>query len=165
MDTKRIVKIGTGLGCVALLLCLIPLVPGLLLGGMLTLGAERTIYERAVSPDGWHEARVQFDDAGAVSSFSRLVFIKHRWTGSDEPLLSCRAFWGAGEEAVHLHWIDSGTLLIQHAFPPQDVEAVADRCGPIRIVVRGIRSAPDAVGKQLPLQDSTNDLRVLGHVR
>jgi hypothetical protein len=136
MDAKRIVKMVAGLGCFGLLLCLVPIVPGLMLGGMLIMGSERTIYQRAVSPDGWHEARVQFDDAGAISSFSRLVFIKHRWNGSDEPLLSCRAFWGAGEEAVHLHWIDSSTLLIQHGFQSQDVEAVADHCGPIRIIAR-----------------------------
>jgi len=73
-----------------------------LLSGLLIAGSERTIYERATTPDGWHDARVRFDDGGAISSFSRVVFVKHHWNGSDEPLLSCRAFWGHGEPAVYL---------------------------------------------------------------
>jgi len=139
MERKTWRTIGVGIGCLGLLACMIVLGPGLLLGGLLIAGSERTIYERAISPDGWHDARVQFDDGGAASSFSRLVFVKHHWNHSDEPLLSCRAFWGEGEQAVHLHWIDSSTLLIRHAFPPTDVEATADHCGPIRIIVQGQR--------------------------
>lgn len=126
-----------GVGCLGLLVFLVFVGPGLLLGGMLIAGSERMIYERATSPDGWHDARVQFDDGGAVSSFSRLVFVKHHWNRSDAPLASCRAFWGEGEATVHLRWLDNGTLLIQHAFPANDVEAVADHCGPIRIVIQG----------------------------
>ena len=115
---------------------IVSLGPGFLFGAALVAGSERTIYERTTSPDGWHDARVQFDDAGAVSRFSRLVFVKHRWNPSDEPLLSCRAFWREGEAAVHLKWIDDRTLLIRHAFPAEDVQAVAARCGSIRIVVQ-----------------------------
>ena len=61
---------------------LILLVGGLTLGltcvlvGVILFTGERTIYQRASSPDGWREARVQFDDAGAVDGFSRLVFVK-----------------------------------------------------------------------------------------
>lgn len=112
--------------------------PYLLLAGALILGSVRTIFERAGSPDGWNEARVQFDDAGAVSSFSRLVFVKSRWNPSDEPLLSCRAFWGDGEAAVHLRWLNDRTLLIQHAFTADDVKAVAANCGQVRILVQKI---------------------------
>jgi hypothetical protein len=101
-------------------------------------GSERNIFQREKSPDGWHEARVQFDDAGAVSGFSRLVFIKHTWNSSDEPLMSCRAFWGDGEADVKLAWIDSSTLLIQHHFAPQNVEAVAKNCGPVRIIAKSV---------------------------
>ncbi|MEO5865908.1 MAG: hypothetical protein ABIQ19_02225 [Sphingomonas sp.] len=99
-------------------------------------GSSRTIYERSISPDGWHDARVQFDDAGALSSFSRLVFVKHHWNTSDEPLLSCRAFWADGEQPVHLRWLDSDTLLITRGFAASDVRTATDRCGPIRIIVR-----------------------------
>lgn len=137
MERKARRRIGIGIGCLGLLAGIVLLGPGLLLGGLLIAGSERTIYERATSPDGWHDARVQFDDGGAISSFSRVVFVKHHWNRSDEPLLSCRAFWGHGEQAVHLLWIDSTTLLIRHAFPTTDVEATADHCGPIRIVVQG----------------------------
>ena len=137
MDRKTVRIIGQIAGCLGLLACAVVLAPVLLLGGLLIAGSERTIYERIVSPDGWHDARVQFDDGGAVSSFSRLVFVKHHWNRSDAPLLSCRAFWGDGEAAVHLRWLDSSTLLIRHSFPTDAVEATADHCGPIRIIVRG----------------------------
>ena len=103
-------------GAALVVVVVVVLVPGLLLGGLLVLGSVRTIYERAGSSNGWNEARVQFDDGGAVSSFSRLVFVKSRLNPSDEPLLSCRAFWGEGEAAVHLRWLDEQRLLIRHAF-------------------------------------------------
>jgi hypothetical protein len=109
--------------------------PPLLLAIALIAGSQRTIFERAVSPDGFREARVQFDDAGAISSFDRMVFVKSRWNPSDEPLLSCRAFWADGEEVVHVHWLDSRTLEIRHAFPAEAVQAAASHCGPVRIVV------------------------------
>jgi hypothetical protein len=79
---------------------------------------------------------VQFDDAGAISSFSRLVFVKHRWNHSDAPLLSCRAFLGKDEAVVHLRWLDNITLLITHGFRHGEVQAVARHCGPVRIVVK-----------------------------
>ena len=133
MDRERLRKIGFGLGCLGLF---VVFAPGILLFALLAEGSERTVYERKTSPDGWHDARVQFDDAGAISTFSRLVFVKHRSNLSDEPLLSCRAFWGEGEEAVHLRWLDDSTLLILHKFPQKDIQAIADHCGPVRIVVQ-----------------------------
>lgn len=138
MNGKLIGKITAGVGCLAVIGVVVLLGPGVLLGIALSVGAQRTIYGRAVSPDGWHDARVQFDDAGAVSSFSRLVFVKHHWNQSDEPLLSCRAFWAEGEAPVHLRWLDNRTLLIQHGFSASDVQATADRCGPIRIEIQGL---------------------------
>nr|NUR36664.1 hypothetical protein [Sphingomonas sp.] len=133
MSARRwITGVAGVLGCLIVLLAF----PGILLGAMLTVGSQRTIYERAKSPDGWHEARVQFDDAGAVSGFSRLVFVKHSWNASDEPLLSCRAFWGDGEAKVHLRWLNSSTLVIEHHFAPSNVEAVASNCGAVRIIAR-----------------------------
>jgi hypothetical protein len=113
--------------------------PGLLLGSFLVAGSARSIYQRASSPDRWHEARVQFDDGGAVSRFSRLVFVKHSWNVSDEPLLSCRAFWGDGEAEVTLQWLDNNTLLVRHHFAPQNVEATARNCGSVRIVVQAVQ--------------------------
>lgn len=125
-----------GLGCAGLILCASVLAPGILLGLALSAGSVRSVYERATSPDGWYDARVQFDDGGAISSFSRLVFVKHHWNPSDEPLLSCRAFWADGEKAVHLTWINSSTLLITHGFQSSEIEAEADHCGPIRVIVK-----------------------------
>ena len=129
-------KFLTRLGCFASLVAVALVSPGLIFGMMLIAGSERTIYERASSPDGWHEARVQFDDAGAVSSFSRLVFLKHRWNPSDAPLLSCRALYANGEPPIRLRWQDNTTLIILYQFAPQGVLAHDQWCGPIRIVVR-----------------------------
>jgi len=115
--------------------------PGLLLGLFLLFGSQRTIFERATSPDGWHEARVQFDDAGAISSFDRMVFVKSRWNPSDQPLLSCRAFWAEGEAVVHLRWLNSHELLIQHGFPPRAIQAVNTNCGSIQITTQPLQLA------------------------
>lgn len=125
---------------IGLLIALILLIVGFLVAmTMLFSGwSQRTIYQRAKSPDGWHEARVQFDDAGALSDFSRLVFVKHTWNGGDEPLMSCRAFWGNGEADVKLSWADNNTLVIRHHFAPQNVEAVAKNCGSVRIVAQSV---------------------------
>ena len=131
----------SGIGCVGLLACLVAFEPGLLLGALFVAGSKRTIYERAISPDGWHDARVQFDDAGAISDYARSVFVKHSWNFSDAPLLSCRAFWGDGEAAVHLRWLDDSTLLITHGFEQGAIEAVADHCGPIRVIVAPLKLA------------------------
>jgi hypothetical protein len=105
---------------------------------MLIAGSERTIYERAKSPDGWNEARVQFDDGGAISGFERLVFVKHTWNPSDAPLLSCRAFWGHGQAAIDLQWVDSSTLLIRHHVAPRNIAAVAKHCGSVRIETQAV---------------------------
>ena len=128
-------KIGAGIGCVG---AIVVLAPALLLGGLLVAGSERTIFARAQSPDGWHEARVQFDDGGAMSGFSRLVFVKPSWNKSDAPLLSCRAFWGDGQAKVRLSWVNSSTLLIEHHFAQENVEATAENCGSVRIVAKAV---------------------------
>lgn len=119
MTRRRLRKVGAGALCVLLGLGLLVLVPGLGLGLLLIAGSERTIYKRATSPDRWNEARVQFDDAGAISGFERLVFVKHAWNPSDAPLLSCRALWGHGQAKIDVHWIDSSTLLIRHHVSPE----------------------------------------------
>jgi len=126
-------------GFVALFSVAVALIPGALLGILLIAGSERSVFERVKSPDGWHEARVQFDDAGALSGFARLVFVKHDWNMSDEPLLSCRAFWGEGQAKVDLKWLTDNTLLIEHHFAPDHVEATAQNCGPVRIIARSVR--------------------------
>lgn len=138
---RRTAKGAGIIGCGVLLLAVIFFAPGLFLGIALIGGSQRTVYQRAVSPDGWHEARVQFDDGGAVSGFDRIVLVKHRWNLSDEPLLSCRAFLADGEAPVHLRWPNSSTLLVEHGFAAADAEDVARHCGPIRIVTRQLPEA------------------------
>jgi len=58
MNTQLIGKIAGGAGCLAFISALILLGPSILLGIALSVGGERTVYERAVSPDGRHDARV-----------------------------------------------------------------------------------------------------------
>jgi hypothetical protein len=125
-------------GFVVMMIALI-LGPGSLLGFFLIFGSQRTIFERALSPDALHEARVQFDDAGALSTFDRMVFLKSRWNPSDAPLLSCRAFWAEGVGIVHLRWLNRHELLIQHDFPPRAVKAVSAGCGSIQIATRSLQ--------------------------
>ncbi|WP_267380323.1 MULTISPECIES: hypothetical protein [unclassified Sphingomonas] len=124
------------LGCVALVIVLTPIGMGFALGAALALGAKRNVYERVKSPDGWHEARVQFDDGGALSGFERLVWLKHSWNVSDEPLLSCMAFWADGEAKVDLAWQDSSTLIVTHHVAPKNIREIGSHCGPIRIIAR-----------------------------
>ena len=133
MKAPTAVKWAGGIGCVALMIFV---GPGLLLGGLLIAGSQRTISQRTTSPDGWHEARVQFDDGGAISGFERLVFVKHSWNLSDEPLLSCRPFWGHGQAKIRLIWANSTTLIIEHHIAPTNVAASLPNCGPIKIVPR-----------------------------
>lgn len=131
-------------GLVALVFAVF-LAPATLLMLAITFGSQRTVFERAISPGGWREARVQFDDAGAISGFSRLVFVKPRWNVSDAPLLSCRAFWADGEAAVHLRWLDDRTLLIEEGFEPASIQAVANHCGSVRLIIRRATSAKGGV--------------------
>ena len=130
-------------GCLILLVGFILISPGLLLGAMLIAGSERTIYAREVSPGGSHEARVQFDDGGAVSGFERLVFVKSTWNPSDKPLLSCRAFWGHGQADIDLRWRDDSTLIVEHHVAPDNVVRVASKCGSVRIVTVAIEPFED----------------------
>ena len=132
-------KIAAGLGCAVLGIAFIFMLPGLLLGGMLIEGSVRTVYERETSPDGSYEARVQFDDAGAVSRYERVVFLKRVGNPSDAPLLSCLAFWGHGEADIDLSWRDDRTLIVEHHVAPENIAEVKGNCGPVRIVPKAVK--------------------------
>ena len=125
-----------GVGCVLLSVVIVILLPVLLLGGALIAGSERSVFQRVKSPDGWQEARVQFDDGGAVSGFERLVLVKNAWNPSDSPMLSCRAFWGHGEAQIDLKWQDSSTLVVAHHVAPKNVADYATNCGSVKIVLK-----------------------------
>ena len=125
-----------GIGCVLLSVVIVILLPLLLMGGALIAGSERSVFQRAKSPDGWHEARVQFDDGGALSGFERLVLVKSAWNPSDSPMLSCRAFWGHGEAKIDLNWADSSTLVVAHHVSPKNVADYATNCGSVKIVLK-----------------------------
>ncbi len=140
MKYDRVMWVIAAAGATALLIALPPILESIASGSLFSAGSVRTIYERASSPDGAYEARVQFDDGGAVSRFSRLVFIKPHTLSSDEPSLSCRAFWGDGQAAVHLRWLGDRILVIHHAFPTNAITAQTASCEGVRIVVRQIGS-------------------------
>ncbi len=134
MNRKAVKLILLLVGGAAILIVALPVMAALALGLALSAGATRTVYERAVSPDGRLEARVQFDDCGAACSFDRIVLVKERWL-NDEPLLSCRAFLADGEAPVRLRWIGPRRLLISHGFNLADITAKADHCGSVRIEI------------------------------
>ena len=122
------------LGCVGLIVLALPILGGLLLGGLFWLGSERTIYQRVKAPGGWTEARVQFDDGGAMTGWNKIVFVRPSWLVLDNPWLSCRAFFGDGTDHIRLAWRDNSTLLIRHGFAPEKVMDTTKTCGSTRIV-------------------------------
>lgn len=122
-------KVAAGLGCMAIILIMVVGGPALLFGLMLWSASERTVFSRHVSPDGRLEARVQFDDCGALCGWEKAVFIKNRWMPSDTPLASCLAFLGDGTGQVRLEWERDRTLLIRHGFLPEHVVDSTSACG------------------------------------
>ena len=122
------------IGCVGLVIVATPILGGLLLGGLFWLGSERTIYQRISSRDGRTEARVQFDDGGAMTGWSKIVLVRSRWLILDNPWLSCRAFLGDGTDHVKLTWRDDATLVIRHGFSPNKVMDSNGNCGSTKIV-------------------------------
>jgi hypothetical protein len=120
------------IGCIGLTILSLPLFGGLLLGTAFWLGSQRTIYQRVESPDGKYEARVQFDDAGAISGWAKTVFVRRAWLPLDTPWLSCPAFWGEGTDHIRLSWPDNHTLVVVHGFKPDDASSNST-CGSVRI--------------------------------
>jgi len=117
---------------VTALIAAVPLSFMLLFAYAISSETSRTVYSRALSPDGMLEARVQFDDCGATCDFSRVVFIKRHGLG-DEPSRSCRAFWAKGEEPVSLEWTGNRTLLVRHGFQASEVQDAPDHCGDVKV--------------------------------
>ncbi|MET3438889.1 hypothetical protein [Sphingomonas sp. 1185] len=123
------------IGCTGLVLLAMPMAGGLLLGGMLWLASERTIYGRSLSPDKWHEARAQFDDCGAPCGWSKAVYVKQWWLPGTSPWFSCRAFVGDGTSKVRLAWLSNDKLLISHGFSSDHVFGVQS-CGSVNVKTR-----------------------------
>ncbi|MCR5870445.1 MULTISPECIES: hypothetical protein [unclassified Sphingomonas] len=125
-------KVGCAVGCLGMAGLLI-LSPGLLFGLALWAAGERTVYARALSPDGSNEARVQFDDCGAPCGWSKAVFIKKAWFPPDTPGWSCRAFLGDGTDRVRLEWDGPSNLIVHHGFFANNVVDAATTCGAVSI--------------------------------
>ncbi|WP_156170010.1 hypothetical protein [Aurantiacibacter luteus] len=142
-EAHSIGKIAAKIGCAILFVAFLIFSPGLLFVAMLITMSERTIFDRVASPDGSYEARVQFDDAGALSGFERVVFVKRPWNPSDTPRLSCRAFWGHGRAEIELKWRDASTLEVRHHFAPQNVADKVSRCGSIAIITTPVAPFED----------------------
>lgn len=132
--SKSIFTLLTVTAIVAGTLLAMPVLAGLGLGLALTAFSQRTVFQRAVSPGGWREARVQFDDCGAACVFRRVVFIKYRPL-PDQPMFSCNAFQVRGEWPMRVRWLDGRTLLVANPAPASEIEWAAKSCGPVRIEV------------------------------
>lgn len=124
-------------GCLVLLLLIgIPSCVGLnWLGDTM---CETTIYDRAISPSGLLEARVQMTDCGATSGFSRVVWVKPRYM-PDSQIVSCRAVIFEEQPNVALGWLEDG-LKIAHDSPTELVREPKDQCyfTPILVTSAGV---------------------------
>lgn len=102
------------------------------LAGFAALGSlegsmcETTTFARSISPNGFIEARVQMTDCGAVSGFSRVVWVQPRWLPSDR-WLSCRAAAFDGMVSIVLRWT-ADSLNVASAVPKASVIATANAC-------------------------------------
>jgi hypothetical protein len=125
-----------GLGCLAIAAAVAVVGPAFLFAMLLWMGAERTVYSRLPSPDGWHEARVQFDDCGAPCGWAKIVYVRGRWLPLDSPFFSCRAFVGDGTDRVRLEWKANERLVIHHGFNQRGSFESAKACGSIVVMTR-----------------------------
>lgn len=87
---------------------------------------ETTIYQRAVSPSGFLEARVQMTDCGATTGFSRVVWVKPRFA-PDNQIVSCRAVIFDEQPKVVLKWSQYG-LKIDHNAQAEQIRQSNDQC-------------------------------------
>ncbi len=100
-------------------------------------GTKTTVYERATSPDGRREARVQFSDCGAACSFQRQVVVD---AGAGA---ACTVFQVHGEWPVTIRWLDARTLLIRNPAPPEELRHADSRCGPVEVRITPTPSSSD----------------------
>jgi hypothetical protein len=112
----------TGCGC-AMLLALAGFAA---LGTVETSMCETTTFARSISPSGFTEARVQMTDCGAVSGFTRVVWVQPRWLPSDR-WLSCRAVAFDGMEPIALRWT-ADRLSVASAAPKTSIIATENAC-------------------------------------
>jgi hypothetical protein len=120
----------TGCGC-AMLLALAGFAA---LGTIETPMCETTTFARSISPSGFTEARVQMTDCGAVSGFSRVVWIQPRWLPSDR-WLSCRAVAFDGTEPITLRWT-ADSLNVASAVPKTSMLRVESGLTPSALMLR-----------------------------
>jgi hypothetical protein len=128
-DAKRRTK-----GC--LVLSLFIGIPGCMaLNWLEDTMCKTTIYDRAVSPTGLLEARVQMTDCGATSGFSRVVWVKPRYM-PDSQIVSCRAVIFEEQPNVALRWSDDG-LKIAHDSPSEFIREPKVQCYFTLVVIKG----------------------------
>lgn len=134
-DAKRVTR-----GCLALILIIG--IPGCVaLNWLGNAMCETTIYDRAISPNGLLEARVQMTDCGATSGFSRVVWVKPRYV-PDSNILSCRAVIFEEEPKVALQWSSDG-LKIEHDSPAQLIRKPETQCYFTPVLIEHSGNNPD----------------------
>ena len=78
-----------------------------------------TTFAEGRSPSGSMAARVQMTDCGALSGFSRVVWVQPAWLPQDR-VFSCRAVALEGQPSVALNW-SADTLIITTNAAQRDV--------------------------------------------
>ena len=97
---------------------------------------ETTTYADSRSPSGRTEARVQMTDCGAMSRFSRVVWVQPAWIPRDRAF-SCRAVALDDQPSVRLAWTADAVIVTTDA-PRESVIARAGSCYGWRVEVRHV---------------------------
>ena len=87
---------------------------------------ETTTYSESRSPLGATDARVQMTDCGAVSGFSRVVWVQPTWLPRSRAL-SCRAVAFDGQPSVSVSW-EGDSLIVASDALQSSVRAKAAGC-------------------------------------
>jgi len=87
---------------------------------------ETTTYVESRSPSGATDARVQMTDCGALSGYSRVVWVQPALLPRDRSA-SCRAVALNGQPNVRLDWSAEALIVTTNA-PPSDIIASASSC-------------------------------------
>lgn len=116
---------GCGMLCVAgIVACL-----GSIAGAM----CETTVFQRSLSPSGLFEARVEMTDCGALSGFTRVVWLQPTWLPRTR-WLSCRAVAFDGMAPVQLKW-QADAIQIASAVPAESIIGAGRSCHGWRVAL------------------------------
>lgn len=99
-----------------------------------------TTYAQSRSPSGITDARVQMTDCGALSGFSRVVWVQPAWLPR-ERAVSCRAAALEGQPGVSMNWSPDALLITTDA-PRSSVIDRASSCYGWHVELKHIARRP-----------------------